>query len=56
LHVKASLELTAVSAYIEAGEQSVVTTGGSTLEPAVQQVSERESGFDADEHPMSTHR
>jgi len=56
LRVKARLELAAVSAYIETREQSVVTTGGSTLEPAVQQVPESESGFDADEHPMSTHR
>jgi len=56
LRVKARLELAAVSAYIETREQSVVTTGGSTLESAVQQVPESESGFDADEHPMSTHR
>ncbi len=56
LHVKARLELASVSAYIEAREQSVVTTVGSTPELPVQQVPERESGFDADEHPMSTHR
>jgi predicted RNA-binding protein YlxR (DUF448 family) len=56
LRVKARLELATVSAYIETREQSVVTTGGSTLESAVQQVPESESGFDADEHPMSTHR
>ena len=53
LRVKARLELAAVSAYIETREQSGVTTGGSTLESAVQQVPESESGFDADEHPMS---
>lgn len=56
LHVKAQLELASVSAFIEARAQSVVTTDGSTPELPVQQVSERESGFDADEHPMSTHR
>ena len=56
LRVRARLELATVSAYIETREQSVVTTGGSTPELPVQQVSERESGFDADEHPMSTHR
>lgn len=56
LQVKAALELAPVSAYIETREQSVVTTGGSTPESAVQQVPESESGFDADEHPMSTHR
>lgn len=56
LHVTARLELASVSAYIEARAQSVVTTDGSTPELPVQQVSERESGFDADEHPMSTHR
>jgi len=56
LRVRARLELASVSAYIENHEQSVVTAGGSTPELAVQQVSERESGFDADEHPMSTHR
>ena len=56
LRVRARLELATVSAYIETREQSVVTTGGSTLESAVQQVPESESGIDADEHPMSTHR
>lgn len=56
LRVKAVLELASVSAYIETREQSVVTAVVSIPEPAVQQVPERESGFDADEHPMSTHR
>jgi len=56
LRVRARLELASVSAYIESREQSVVTTVGSTPELAVQQVPESESGFDADEHPMSTHR
>ncbi|MHB8187582.1 MAG: YlxR family protein [Dermatophilaceae bacterium] len=56
LRVKARLELASVSAYIEAREQSVVIAVGSIPELAVQQVPESESGFDADEHPMSTHR
>ena len=43
LRVKALLDTAAVKAYIEAREQSDV------------QISESESGFDADEHPMSTH-
>jgi uncharacterized protein YabN with tetrapyrrole methylase and pyrophosphatase domain len=53
LRVKAFLEVTAVSAYIDALEQSVVTAVGSTREQTVQQVPVTESGFDADEHPMS---
>ena len=56
LHITAPLGLAAVSAHIEDRAQSVVTTGGSTPEPVVQQVPESESGFDADEHPMTTHR
>jgi predicted RNA-binding protein YlxR (DUF448 family) len=56
LHVTVPLDLAAVTAYVEADEQRIVTTGGSTPEPAVQQVPESEGGFDADEHPMSTHR
>ena len=43
LRVKALLDTAAVKAYIEAREQSDV------------QIPESESGFDADEHPMSTH-
>ena len=55
LRVKAFLDVAAVNAYVEAREQSVVPIG-STPESVVQQVPESESGFDADEHPMSTHR
>ena len=54
LLVKAFLEVTAVGAYIDAHEQPVVNAVGSIPERAVQQVPETESGFDADEHPMST--
>ena len=53
LRVKVFLELAGVGAYIDAHEQSVVNAVGSTSEQAVQQVPETESGFDADEHPMS---
>jgi uncharacterized protein len=56
LRVKAFLDVAAVGAYVEAREQSVVKAAGSTLESTVQQVPESEGGFDADEHPMSTHR
>jgi len=56
LRVKAFLDVAAVRAYIEAREQSVVTAVSSIPESAVQQVPESESGFDADEHPMSSHR
>jgi hypothetical protein len=56
LRVKAFLDVAAVKASIEAREQFVVTAVGSTLESAVQQVPESEGGFDADEHPMSSHR
>ena len=56
LRFRAFLDVAAVNAYIEAREQSVVIAVGSTPESAVQQVPESESGFDADEHPMSTHR
>ena len=54
LRVKAFLEVAAVGVYIDAQDQSVVNAGCSTPEQAVQQVPETESGFDADEHPMST--
>jgi hypothetical protein len=54
LRVKATLEVAAVGAYIDAHDQSVVKAVCSTLEPTAQQVPETESGFDADEHPMST--
>jgi len=54
LRVKAFLEVAAVGAYIDAYEQSVVNAVSSTPEQAVQQVPETESGYDADEHPMST--
>jgi predicted RNA-binding protein YlxR (DUF448 family) len=56
LRVKALLDVAAVGAYVEAREQFFVKAAGSTLESTVQQVPESESGFDADEHPMSTHR
>lgn len=56
LRVKAILDVSALSEYIEAHEQSVVTAASSIPEPAAQQVPETESGSDADEHPMSTHR
>ena len=56
LRVKVLLDASALSEYIEAYEQSVVTAASSTPEPAAQQVPETESGSDADEHPMSTHR
>jgi hypothetical protein len=56
LRVKAFLDVSALSEYIEAHEQSVVTAALSTPESAAQQVPETESGSDADEHPMSTHR
>ena len=56
LRVKALLDVTAVSAYLETYAQSVVNAVGSIPGSAVQQVPEFESGFDADEHPMSTHR
>ena len=54
LRVKAFLEVAAVGVYIDAQDQSVVNAGYSTPEQTVQQVPETESGFDADEHPMST--
>ena len=56
LRVKALLDVSALSEYIETHEQSVVTAASSTPESAAQQVPETESGSDADEHPMSTHR
>src|SRR5664280_3615058 len=54
LRVKAFLEVAAVGVYIDAQDQSVVNAVCSVPEKAVQQVPETESGFDADEHPMST--
>ncbi len=54
LRVKAFLEEAAVGVYIDAQDQSVVNAVCSTPEQTVQQVPETESGFDADEHPMST--
>jgi uncharacterized protein len=54
LRVRAFLEVAAVSAYINAHEQSVVKAVSSTPEQAVQQFPETESGIDVDEHPMST--
>jgi hypothetical protein len=53
LRIEAFLEVTGVGAYIQAHEQSVVNAVSSTPERAVQQVPETESGFDADERPMS---
>ena len=54
LKVKVFLEVTAVSAHIDALKQSIDTAVRSIPEQPVQQVPETESGFDADEHPMST--
>jgi hypothetical protein len=48
------LEVADVGAYIDAHEHSVVNAVGSIPEQAAQHVPETESGFDADEHPMST--
>ncbi len=53
LRVKALLDVAVVSTYIDADKQSDVTAVSSTLEQSAQQVPETESGFDADEHPMS---
>jgi hypothetical protein len=53
LRVEAFLEVAAVSAYIDAHEQSEITAVGSVPEQPAQQVPETESGIDADEHPMS---
>ena len=44
LRVKVLLDVSALSEYIEAHEQVVVTVTGSTPEPAAQQVPETESG------------
>jgi len=44
LRVKVLLDASALSEYIEAYEQSVVTAASSTPEPAAQQVPETESG------------
>jgi hypothetical protein len=54
LRVRALLEVTDVGEYIDAREQSVVNAASPIPGQAVQQVPETESGFDADEHPMST--
>jgi hypothetical protein len=54
LRVKVLLEVAAVGAYIDAHDQSIVNAAGSIPEQAVQQVPATESGFDADEHHMST--
>jgi hypothetical protein len=56
LRVKVLVDAAAVRAYIEAHEQLVDIAANSIPESAVQQVPESESGFDADEHPMSTQR
>jgi predicted RNA-binding protein YlxR (DUF448 family) len=53
LRVEALLEVAVVGAYIQAHEQSVVNAVSSTPEQTVEQVPETESGFDADERPMS---
>ncbi len=55
LRVKVPLDVADVSAYIDAHENSVTNAACSSPEQAVEQVPETESGFDADEHPMSTH-
>ena len=44
LRVKVLLDVSALSEYVEAHEQSVVTAASSTPEPAAQQVPETESG------------
>jgi len=54
LRVKAHLEVAAVGEYINAHEQSVDNAAGPTPGQAVTRVPETESGYDADEHPMST--
>jgi len=54
LRVKAPLEVAAVGEYINAHEQSVDNAAGPTPGQAVTRVPETESGYDADEHPMST--
>ena len=54
LRVKASLEVAAVGEYINAHEQSVDNAAGPIPGQAVTRVPETESGYDADEHPMST--
>ena len=54
LRVKAHLEVAAVSEYINAHRQSVVNAAGPVPGQAVKRVPETESGYDADEHPMST--
>lgn len=53
MRVKAFLEVALVGAYIDAHDQCVVNAVRSTPELTAQQVPETESGFDADEHPMS---
>jgi len=53
LRVEAFLEVAGVGAYIQAHEHSAINAVSSTPERAVQQVPETESGFDADERPMS---
>jgi predicted RNA-binding protein YlxR (DUF448 family) len=53
LRVEAFLDVAAVGAYINVHGQSVVNAVCSIPGQAVQQVPETESGFDADEHPMS---
>jgi len=53
LRVEVLPEVAAVSAYIDAHEQSEITAVGSVPEQPAQQVPETESGIDADEHPMS---
>jgi predicted RNA-binding protein YlxR (DUF448 family) len=54
LRVKAFLEVAAVGEYINAYEQSFVNAAGPIPGQAVKRVPETESGYDADEHPMST--
>jgi hypothetical protein len=56
LRVEVFPEAAAVGEYIDAYEQSVANAVSSVPEPAAQQVPVTESGFDADEHPMSTQR
>jgi len=56
LRVRAFLDAAAVSAYVQAHEQSISTVASPIPGSTAQQVPETESGSDADEHPMSTHR
>jgi predicted RNA-binding protein YlxR (DUF448 family) len=53
LRAEAFLDAAGVGAYIDSHKQSADNAVGSNLEQAVEQFPETESGFDADERPMS---